>query len=108
MDESGSPWPGFVVRYSETDKLAFKANTTSNRIEKKISVSGIEKIQIKKINKKIYYIINNGEQVELIDLTDISKTFDVPLTIGASLNGSLSPQRWFKGTLSNISVKITN
>ena len=39
-------------------------------------------------------------------MTQLSKTFDVPLTFGSSLNANGSPQRYFKGTLKNIEVNI--
>lgn len=34
------------------------------------------------------------------------EAFDVPLTFGASLNGSGNPQRYFKGTLDNMRVYL--
>ena len=39
-------------------------------------------------------------------MTSLTKTFNVPLTIGTSLNNKGAPQRQFKGTLSNIYVEI--
>ena len=39
-------------------------------------------------------------------MTRLLKTFDVPLTFGSSLNAKGNPQRYFKGTLRNMSVTI--
>ena len=44
--------------------------------------------------------------VEELDMTALTKTFYVPLTIGASLNNKGMPQRQFTGTLSNIYAEI--
>ena len=42
----------------------------------------------------------------IVIMTQLSKTFDVPLTFGSSLTGSGKPQRYFKGTLRNMEVNI--
>ena len=109
MDESSSPWPGFVVRTSGTDNIAFKANsTTENKIEKTYSKNSIHKIKIKRINSKLYFYIDDGEEIELIDHSDMANAFDTSLVFGCSMNQDGLPQRFFKGTISDISVTINS
>ncbi len=49
---------------------------------------------------------NDGEYEQILDMTQLATTFDVPLTFGASLNAKGNPQRYFKGTLRNLRVNI--
>ena len=63
-------------------------------------------MKIKRLNKKLYYSIDDGDLIQIVDFTNYNSSFDVPLTIGAGLTNAGTPQRYFKGTLSNISVKF--
>ena len=109
MNETGSPWPGFVVRMSGTNDILFKANsTTTNRKEYTHNKEIVQKVKIRRIGKKLFYSIDDDTEIELMDYSDLAKTFDTPLTFGCSLDGNHNPQRFFKGTLSNINVKILN
>ena len=76
------------------------------KVEKNYANSEITKVSIKRINKILYIAFNDGGYEQVLDMTKLTKTFDVPLTFGASLNGSGNPQRYFKGTLKNMKVVI--
>ena len=39
-------------------------------------------------------------------MTNLIRTFNVPLTFGSSLNGNGNPQRYFNGALKNMRVII--
>ncbi len=108
MDESGSPWPGFTCRYEYTNSgLRFFTVANSG----KSSNSGFydpTTVRIQRINKVLYYQFDNGENIEFFDFSSLTTTFDTPLTIGASLDGSGNPFRYFEGTLSNISAEFLN
>ena len=110
-DEKGTPWPGFLVRYYNTTNtysdLEVNASNTARKT-KRFTAKLPKKIKIKRVSKKFYYSIDDANFVEFIDFTNIAWKFDVPLTFGASLDGSRNPQRYFKGMLCNISVKFTN
>jgi hypothetical protein len=54
----------------------------------------------------IYYSINYSELAQLQDFTDFTSTFDVPVTFGTSLDAEQKPYRYFKGSLSNMQVRI--
>ena len=53
----------------------------------------------------MYLSINNGQKKEVYDFTNFTNYHNVPLTIGAALRNG-TPIRLFKGTLSNIVVKV--
>lgn len=106
MDESGSPWPGIVYRVqsSTQDNICANASNSVN-LDRKYN-NNINKVLLKRRNGILYVSFNDGEEEQLIDMTSLSKTFNVPLVFGCSLNSSGNPQRYFTGTLSNMNVKL--
>ncbi|MBR3116598.1 MAG: InlB B-repeat-containing protein, partial [Bacilli bacterium] len=106
-DEKGSPYPGIVYRVKDAsyDNISVAANSSVS-LKTDYDNSTITKVVYKRINGMLYISFNDGEDVELIDMTDLIYKFDTPVTFGASLNGSGNPQRYFKGTLSNMYVKL--
>ena len=107
MDESGSPWPGIVYRTKNETNDHFIANSSSVKREKTYSSSKIQKVIIKRVNNGIYISFNDGDNVYIDNYSSmVSKPFDVPLTIGAGLDGDLNPFRYFTGTLSNIKIYL--
>lgn len=107
MDESGTPWPGFVYRINSGSEDQMSANTnTSVKMEQNYLSQDITKVSIKRTNHILYVSFNDAAYEQILDMTQLLKTFDVPLTFGSSLKGDGSPQRYFKGTLRNMSVQI--
>ena len=107
MDETGTPWPGIVYRIKNSSNDQFGANTNSSiKVERNYKNSEVTKVSIKRTNKILYIAFNDGEYSQILNMTQLIKTFDVPLTFGASLNGSGSPQRYFEGTLKNMKVVV--
>lgn len=110
MDESGLPWPGMVYRVHNSNNDQFGINASSSiKLEKDYSVLDVKKVSIKRINNIVYMGFNDGYDTKTIDVsTLLNKPFNVPLTFGASLDENLNPFRYFKGTLSNMKVTISN
>ena len=99
IDESGSPWPGFVYRYSTTTSaFSFNAYATDS-IKYESTVAQPSSINIERTGSKIYL-----DGTERLDFASMTKRFNVPLTFGASLNGNGQPYRYFKGNVSDIVV----
>ena len=109
MDETGSPWPGIVyrVKSSTQDELAANASN-STKTNKMYQNADVNKVSIKRVNNIAYISFNDGFETKLLDLSSmLSNPFDVPATFGASLDGNLNPFRYFTGTLSNMSIKLS-
>ena len=106
-DESGSPYPGIVYRVkdSSTEELSAAANNSVS-LKPSFSSETTTNVVIKRIDGILYISINDGEDTQVIDMTDMIYTFNTPVTFGASLTGSGSPQRYFIGTLSNMYIKL--
>lgn len=76
----------------------YRPDTDATRIRAAVS--------IKRTNHILYISFNDGTYEEILNMTQLLKTFDVPLTFGSSLNAKGKPQRYFKGTLKNMKVII--
>ncbi len=107
MDETGSPWPGITYRVSSSVKDNYSTNASSSEsLSVDVANSNITKVAFKRINNSLYIQFNDGDETEILNMSLMTKTFDVPVTFGASLNGSLNPQRLFSGTLANLKVML--
>ena len=108
MNESGSPWPGVVFRYS-SNTLKLIVNSTTTGDEKKITVSSYPaEIIIRRIDGIIYYKVGNGNfiKIENQSFAGFSNPFNVPATFGAGIDKNNEYFRFFKGSLSNISINL--
>ena len=100
-----NPYPGFVMRaMTNTSNLEFNSPKIKNRTG--ININTTQKIILKRYNDVYYIKINDNDMERLGSYS--GGTFDVPLTIGASLDGSGNPWRYFKGTMSNVNVELTD
>lgn len=107
MNEKGAPWPGIVYRVDNSSKDQLAANVTSNeKLETSYLNKDITKVTFMKRKGLLFLKFNENEEKEIVDFSLLTNTFNVPVTFGASLNGSLAPQRYFKGTLSNLKVIV--
>ena len=105
-NEKITSYPGFVYRLyqdQKTVKFEAKAGSGSGSNHK---ISAVQKVKISRIDSKMYLSINDATPVQVYDYTNFTNFFDVPITIGASLNNQGLPFRFFKGTLSDIVVKV--
>ena len=105
MYEAGTPWPGFVYRINtNTSKLQLRAGYNGNSNWEMPYTT--QNVKISRKNKILYYSINGGDPIQTVNFSNYTGIFDYPLTIGAGLDENKNPRRYFKGTLSNISIKI--
>jgi len=110
MNEWGSPYPWMVFRKKDNDSWQLEM-TTNWWVWTKIryySSSTTKKVKISRRNSKIYMQINDGTDTEIYDYTSFNSFFNVPVTIGASLNSRWNPWRYIKWTLSGIELKLIN
>lgn len=109
MDERGAPYAGMAYRiFNEwNDQIVINASSTAY-LDEKYSPTDMQKVTLKRIYGSIYLSINDGPDVELLDVSAIQTPFDYPVVFGASYNNNMQPQRWFKGTLSNLKVVVTD
>lgn len=95
-------YPGFLFRKNSSN-YEISANKNDVATSKKITDIPLntEKVTIIRINNMLYYQIDDGDFLSVLDYTGFTNYFDVPLTIGASLDGNGKPQRYFKGIITD-------
>ena len=100
-------WPGVALRIqSKKLELTYRDGASAN---KTVNIdNGAERINIIKRDMKLYYQVDYGEIVMLGDFSNFNKVFDVPVTFGSNIDANGNYARKFKGTLSDMSIKITN
>ena len=99
-------WPGFVYRYYAVNTtIRFEARGGSGS-GNTTNATKIQDVLIERIDRIMYLTINGGTKMKVYDYSSFTNYFDVPVTIGSSLNGSRQPFRFFKGTLSNIVIEV--
>ena len=118
---STTPVPGYVLRNKKSSNSVYEFTgvnpKNNNRFAKDIPITDVNKFSLRRVSGKMYYSINDEAYISMEhDITDDNALrFDVPLTIGGSLNAELdestgnyvyTPFRIIKGTLSNIVVKL--
>ncbi len=101
MNESGSPYPGFVIRYKD-NKYVLQANYNSSEKLNYGFIGTPTTFNLKRENEILSVVGTNSK----LDFSYFNSTFNSPLTIGASLNGSNNPFRYYKGELDNITVSV--
>lgn len=106
-----APWPGTLFRYdlanANNPRLEFDFNKSSSSSYKKYwNQSEIQKITIMRKQNAIYLKINDRIEEKIIDVSNYTATFNTPVTFGASLDENGEPFRFFKGTLSNMEIKL--
>ena len=107
MDESGTPWPGLVFRVKNGNAYDLAVNTNAqNMIEMEYQRNKVSKVTFKRMNGILYIKINDDAYEQVLDMSSIIHTFDVPLTFGSSIDKDLNPWRYFKGTLKNMMVIV--
>ena len=108
INESGSPWPGTAFRISNK-KFEFVGTSGIGTSSKpQIANTAIEKnVKIIRIDEKLYYKVDNTDPVLIKDFEGFNLFFDDTVTLGGALeNGVPKPDRYFYGTISNVSIKF--
>ena len=113
IDEKGQPYYGIIVRVPGTDttKIGFTSNSPLLKQEPTEPYTSNMQIVVKRVQNKYYYSVDGGATFKIgTDYTGFTDYFEVPATLGAriwpeGLENSFGLDRFFKGTLSNISIK---
>ena len=110
MNEKGEPFQGVHFYTSGQKKnpiYTMNINVQGNKVKDSDTgyVTG-QSVVIKKVNGIVYYNYNNGTDVQVNDFTNFANYFDNTATFCAGINSSGATYRFFKGTLSNLSVEL--
>ena len=109
MDERAEPFSGvhFYLQNTSNKLYWMNVNILGNKVKNGDTgyVLG-QKVTIKKEDGIIYYKYDNGNFIQINDFTNFSAYFDNTATFGAGKNNKGIVYRFFKGTLSDMSVEV--
>lgn len=107
MNEKSDPYPGIHFFTQGSNKYTMNINVSGHKV--KDSNTGYttgEKIIIKKENGIVYYSYDNGPFIQINDFSSFTDYYDRAATFGAGINANGVAYRFFKGTLSDMSVEL--
>ena len=108
MNEKAEPFPGVHFFY-QSNKYTMNINTQGHKVKNSNTgyITG-QTVTIKKENGIVYYRYDDGPFIQINDFTNFSTYFNNHATFGAGLNANGQPYRYFNGTLSNMTVELTD
>lgn len=101
-------YPGALVRVNGTVKSSLEISHVTNFVRSNpiVDSSGVKDIRIIKNGNKYYYSINNGNYVLFHVASEPADLIDNTVWFGAAQNINGKPMRYFRGTLSNMYIKV--
>ena len=102
-------WPGIVVRHVNKSNNIEITQSINNgiKVTKQINSPTFPlKIKLIRTNGIVYYSLNDGNQVLLQDMTNFNQQFNISTWFGAAPDGTGTPFRILRATLSNMYIKV--
>ena len=110
MREKADPWPGvqfFVEGNSPNYTFAMNANRPGEKFRDDDTGYTVgDKVIIKKDNGIVYYSFDDGPFIRINDFSNFTSYFNDYATFGAGTNGNGGIYRYFKGTITDMSVEL--
>ena len=100
-------YPGMAFRRSNDDfsKLEITQNQNGNKAAIPLSYTLPLKVRIVRIDKVVYYSINDGELTLLQDMSNFNQQHEIPVYFCAADDGNGGVQRLAKAKISNYYIK---
>lgn len=107
MNEKADPYPGVHFYSQGTDKYTMNINIAGRKVKDNNTGYNIgEKVIIKKENGIVYYSYDDGQFIQINDFSDFNSYFNNNATFGAGTKSNGVIYRYFKGTLSDMSIEL--
>ncbi len=105
LEDESSGYPGIVVRKSGND---IEITQTINGVKemRKKAANKTKKVVIMRVGGIVYYSFDDGDFLELQDISGTSQYFDTAVWFGAAADANNNPLRYLRGTLSDLYVKM--
>ena len=107
LENSALGYPGFTYRKNDNN-LEFTSGAVPGVAKASVTrpASSISSVRIVRKDMILYYNINDTGFMQVQNITTFNSPFNLSTTIGASIDSSGNPFRYFVGTLSNIYIKL--
>ncbi|MBR4830465.1 MAG: InlB B-repeat-containing protein, partial [Bacilli bacterium] len=105
QEDSSRKWPGLVVR-KNSNKIQITQNINmGTQGQASLSYTLPYKIKVYRIDKVVYYSVQDGPLTVLQDMSDFNQQFELPVYFCAGDDGAGGVQRYLKGTISDYYIK---
>ena len=107
MHETGEPYPGVHFFSTNNTNYTMNINTTGSKVKNNNTgyVTG-QSVAIKKENGLVYYSYDGGAYIQINNFQNFNTYFDDSASFCAGINAQGNRYRFFKGSISNMSVEI--
>ena len=101
-------WPGFALRFlTNNDRLQISSNSSTSDKKTVNLPIGATEITLSRSMGKLFYQVGSNDKVLVHNLKTFNNFFESPLVIGSNVDAAGTTYgRCFKGTLSDIVVKV--
>ena len=107
VNHNTSPYHGFLIRRNASTYFLKCTTGPSNVAETQIGLNDVHNIRISRTSKILYGDLNTGSNLTQIgDFTNYNTRFNWPVFIGADSDNNNPSFRYFKGEMSNVTIKL--
>lgn len=102
-------YPGFAIKLMTIDgvnQLIIESNSYTNTTGDVTIPDDVTNVRILRMEGFLYYSFDGGNFIKLNDYTSNINPFNVPLIFGAGIDEKGKTFRYFKGIISDVSVKF--
>ena len=102
-----SPYPGIALRIQDSQWFLQVGNGYDNK-KLYFPAESIQSFKLKKVHGRVYYSINGEAWTYIVNINNLSNTFNDHLTLGVALypNGTPRTERYLIATLSDVNVQL--
>ena len=102
-------WPGLVFRHATGANNLELTQSINNGTKVSVKINNQTyplKVKLIRTNDIVYYSLNDGEPILLQNMTNFNQQFNISTWFGAAPDGTGTPFRVLKATLSNMYIKV--
>ena len=107
VNHNTSPYHGFLIRRNASSYFLKCTTGPTNVAETQVALNDVHNIRISRTSKILYGDLNTGSNLTQIgDYTNYNVKFNWPVFIGADSDNNNPAFRFFKGEMSNVTIKL--
>ncbi len=106
MNEYGEPYPGVNFRWFNNSYNINANAAVGNKKNDNVNYLVGNKMYIKRENGKLYYSLDGNGYTQYQDYSSFNLYFDRTATFGGNLDRNGNPWRFFRGTLTDMTLEI--
>lgn len=107
VNHNAAPYHGFLLRRNDSSYFLKCTTDSTNVAETMVDLNDVHNIRISRTSQILYADLNTGSNLTQIgDFSNYNTRFNWPVFIGADSDNNNPSFRFFKGEMSNVTVKL--